>query len=181
MRSAVRKIIEDIQPFDDLEKSHRGNALKWIDSDANIFRITKPDNPPKHLVSYFVLFDKKQKKILLVDHIDAQKWLPSGGHVEVDEHPKRTVEREIMEELGQKACFLDESPLFITETATVGESGGHTDVSLWFLLEGEAQKKIMHDQEEFMECKWFTIQEILEMDVNKLDPHMYRFIKKCLL
>ena len=36
--------------------------------------------PPKHLVSSFALVDHDH--IILVDHKYAERWLPTGGHVE---------------------------------------------------------------------------------------------------
>lgn len=48
VETAVRKI----KPLDDLESDHMHDVLNWLDSGAPIFRISKPDNPPKHLVSY---------------------------------------------------------------------------------------------------------------------------------
>jgi ADP-ribose pyrophosphatase YjhB (NUDIX family) len=38
--------------------------------------------------------------MLLVDHQNAGLWLPPGGHVEIAEHPRATVARELREELG---------------------------------------------------------------------------------
>lgn len=105
---AIKKIIQEIsniQPLDRLENQHIEDTLTWIKSGASIFRIQKPDIPPKHLVSYFVLLDIVQQKLLLVDHKMAKLWLPPGGHVEVDEHPRTTVIRECEEELGIQANF----------------------------------------------------------------------------
>jgi 8-oxo-dGTP pyrophosphatase MutT (NUDIX family) len=51
-----------------------------------------------HLVSHFVLADGQHA--LLVDHLNAQRWLPPGGHIEPSEHPRATVVRELREELG---------------------------------------------------------------------------------
>src|SRR4051812_36811324 len=95
----ILKEIKTLKPFDALESEHLKDAIEWVESGANIFRIKKPDVPPKHLVSYFVLIDPAQKSMLLVDHIKAQLWLPTGGHVEPDEHPNQTVKREVVEEL----------------------------------------------------------------------------------
>ncbi|WP_198139660.1 NUDIX domain-containing protein [Candidatus Orientia mediorientalis] len=43
--------------------------------------------------------------MLLVDHKKALLWLPSGGHVEIAEDPKTTIERECLEELNVTADF----------------------------------------------------------------------------
>ena len=74
----VAAIISGIIPFDDIESQHIQETLAWIHSGAPIFRLQKPDIPPKHLVSYFILFDEKAQKVLLVDHKKAQLWLPAG-------------------------------------------------------------------------------------------------------
>ena len=64
-RSEIREIVTQINPIDTLEKSHTQNVLDWIDSGAELCRLEKPAVPPKHLVSYFVLYDPDAKKLLL--------------------------------------------------------------------------------------------------------------------
>lgn len=178
-RDVVRDQIKAIDAFDDLEQNHINDALLWIESGADLFRIKKPDVPLKHLVSYFVVIDQKKERILLVDHILAQLWLPTGGHVGIDEHPKDTVVREAKEELNIQAFFLNnQKPFFITVTETVGLTPGHTDVSLWYILQGNAHEFIEFDKREFNDIEWFSFKEILEMDPVIFDPHMHRFTRK---
>ena len=178
MRAKIIDLIKSIRPFDELEKTHIEDAINWINSGVEIFRIEKPDIPPKHLVSYFVLYDYHKNKIMLVDHIKAGLWLPSGGHVEKNEHPNTTVEREIQEELSMSAKFFSSDPLFITQTVTVGKTAGHTDVSLWYLLSADSEKPIQYDLGEFNGYKWFTFKEVLDTPIEKLDRYMHRFMKK---
>ena len=175
MRSQIFSLLSKMTPHDALEEKHIQETLSWIQSDTPIFRIQKPDIPNKHLVSYFVLFDENHQKILLVDHIKANLWLPSGGHVEVDEHPKETVTRECFEELNIHAEFLMDSPLFLTSTTTVGSTAGHTDVSLWYLLKGDSTNFYAYDKEEFKAVQWFSFDDI---PYHQSDPHMRRFIEK---
>ncbi len=176
----IRHQVENITPYDSLEKDHINNVLAWIDSGINIFRIEKPDNPPKHLVSYFVLVDPGSRSLLLVDHIKAQLWLPSGGHVEMNEDPRDTVTRELQEELGKDAVFLrnDDKPFFITVNETGGLTPGHVDVSLWYLIRGDAKEFLGFDKTEFNDIEWFTFDEILESDPVIFDRHMPRFTRK---
>lgn len=164
--------------MDELEESHRKEALHWIGSGVEIFRVEKPDKPPKHLVCYFVLVDVENKSILLVDHINAELWLPAGGHVEKNEDPRFTVEREAREELGISTKFLEENPFFITVTTTVGKTAGHADVSLWYLLSAHIKDSIQYDSREFNGYRWFTFGEILGSDIKDFDPHMHRFTEK---
>ena len=178
MREIVRMMVEDIKPYDSVESEHKKNSLNWIDGDEEIFRLEKPATPPKHLVSYFVLVDLKKGKLMLVDHIKAELWLPSGGHVEKDEHPKVTVQREIKEELMIDADLVFEEPIFLTETVTVGKTAGHTDVSLWYVVKANSEQTLEYDAKEFNGYKWFSYQEILNMPISELDPHMHRFTKK---
>lgn len=171
----IYNLIATIAPYDDIERAHIRDTLSWIESGSPIFRIQKPDVPNKHLVSYFVLFDEHNRKILLVDHKKALLWLPSGGHVEIDEDPKTTVERECLEELGVRADFWAPDPLFITSTLTVGLTAGHTDVSLWYVLKGDSHATYQFDEEEFNKVRWFRLDDI---PYEKSDPHMHRFIEK---
>lgn len=178
MRNQIKQLIKLIKPLDNLETEHISNAIKWIDSGEEIFRIEKPAIPPKHLVSYFILVDPKKGKIMLVDHIKAGLWLPAGGHVEKDEHPNITVGREIKEELNMPANFINTNPFFITQTVTVGKTAGHTDVSLWYVLSADSEKEIIYDPGEFNGYKWFAFNDILDADISKFDPHMHRFTTK---
>lgn len=175
MRSIIAEYIRAIQPYDELEQEHITATLGWIASGAPLFRIAKPDLPPQHLVSYFALVDAAAHKLLLVDHRKAGLWLPSGGHVEPDEDPAATVEREVLEELGIPAIFRFAAPLFLTVTQTVGTSAGHTDVSLWYVLRGDATTPLAFDAEEFYGVQWFAFETI---PFDRADPHLRRFIAK---
>src|SRR6266536_3594893 len=105
-RTLLRDIIERIDPYDGREQAVIERVLGWIDEGRNLHRIRKPDVPPQHLVSYFVMVDHPRRSMLLVDHIKAGLWLPTGGHVEPGEDPRGTVLREIAEELGARAAMV---------------------------------------------------------------------------
>ena len=180
IRQSIRKQIEAINAVDQLESHHLHETLAWIASGADLFRIKKPDVPLKHLVSYFVVVDQLQKSMLLVDHIKAQLWLPTGGHVELHEDPRLTVVREMNEELRMKTAFLQnrDTPFFITNTETVGLTPGHIDVSLWYLVQGNIHDFIDYDRAEFNDVEWFTFDEIFQSDPVIFDPHLQRFTRK---
>lgn len=177
IRSVIDEIVSSIVPFDPLEAEQKQFVRQWIQSGQEIFRIVKPAIPDMHLVSYFAVVSPTEKKVLLVDHRNAQLWLPPGGHVEPNEHPKDTVKREIIEELGIEADFLLEAPLFVTVSKTSGATTGvgHTDVSLWYVLKGCTQQRLDYDKKEFKQIRWFALDEI---PYDQADPHMDRFIAK---
>jgi 8-oxo-dGTP diphosphatase len=172
-RAAIRREVASIQPFDAQEENHRTDALDWIDSGAPLFRTAKPATPPKHLVSYFAVVDGRE--ILLVDHKNAQLWLPPGGHVEPEEHPRETVKRELLEELGFAAGHDIAAPLMVTCTTTVGLTTGHIDVTLWYLVTAARTQRIRYDENEFAGIRWFRYSGV---PFHRGDPHLARFLAK---
>jgi ADP-ribose pyrophosphatase YjhB (NUDIX family) len=173
MRKEIRREVEEIEPFDQCEVHAKSEVLSWIDSGAELCRLKKPATPPKHLISYFAVVDDDH--LLLVDHINAELWLPAGGHVEPNEHPRETVRREAREELSIEASFLLDGPLFLTITQTVGKTAGHTDVSLWYVLRGDRDKPLTYDRSEFHGARWFHRSEV---PLQRSDPQMDRFLTK---
>jgi 8-oxo-dGTP pyrophosphatase MutT (NUDIX family) len=58
-------------------------------------------------VAIFVVQDGK---ILLIHHRNLNKWLPLGGHIELDENPEQAALREAKEESGLDVELLGERP-----------------------------------------------------------------------
>src|SRR5205814_1537626 len=58
-------------------------------------------------VAIFVVHDGK---ILLIHHRKLNKWLPLGGHIELDEDPEQAALREAREECGFDVELLGERP-----------------------------------------------------------------------
>jgi 8-oxo-dGTP diphosphatase len=174
MSIRVKSELSAIRPLDDLERAHLEDALAWVDSGVPLYRVQKPAIPPKHLVSYFAVIDGDY--VLLVDHRNAQLWLPTGGHVEPDEDPRATVVREIHEELGL-VVGIDSvgPPVMVTVTDTVGLTRGHTDVSLWYAVRATRDTALSYDPGEFLSVRWFHFSEV---PLGRSDPHMGRFLEK---
>ena len=183
MREPVRvvhELVSGIVPADALEREHQNDALAWLETTDDVFRRIKPATPDPHLVAYVVLVDPEDGSTLLVEHLLAGLWLPAGGHVEPDEHPADTADREAREELGIKPEFVDPArrPFFITVTQTVGLPPVHTDVSLWFLLLGRRELMLTPDQREFTEVRWWTAEQVQADTSGRFDPHYQRFLAK---
>ena len=173
MRAEIRKEVELIEPLDVFEYESKRRTLSWIDSGAEICRLQKQDVPEMHLVSYCAVVDGDH--ILLVDHINAELWLPTGGHVEAGEHPRTTALREAKEELSIDGEFIHERPLFLTISETVGKTAGHTDVSIWYALGSDCSEEVVFDRSEFLSVSWFHKDEV---PLNRTDQHMNRFLQK---
>jgi 8-oxo-dGTP diphosphatase len=140
MRSQISTIIHSLLAHDELEAEHQCLSLDWIASGADLFRIEKPATPEMHLVSYCIKIDPIHQKILLTEHRKSGLWLPTGGHIELNEHPKEAALREIHEELSGHHQLLKEDPVFLSVTKTVGDITPHTDVSLWYILKAIKMK-----------------------------------------
>lgn len=185
IRKQIEDLIGQVNPHDQIEKEQIKDTLDWIRSGAEIFKIKSPDVPPKHLVSYCIVIDPKERKILLLHHRKALLLLPSGGHLDKNEMPLETAKRELIEEVGiePKPMFQNsEIPFFVSQITTVGLTAGHIDVDLWYLFEGDSNEPINDQSEEFLRefsgYKWLGFDEILALPIEKLDMNMHRFVNK---
>jgi 8-oxo-dGTP pyrophosphatase MutT (NUDIX family) len=184
IRQQIKNLITAITPFDEIEQNHIQDTLNWIDSDVEIFRIEKPATPLKHLVTFTVFVDPIAKKVLLLEHKKALLLLPNGGHVDKDELPFNTALRELKEEMHEEGTFLfdPQRPFFIDQMVTVGLTAGHTDVTLWYVFQRDSNKPINDQlpefQREFDKYYWLTFDEILHIDIKKLNANMHRFVRK---
>jgi len=169
----IRDEVLSIAAFDELEREHISETLRWIDSGTELCRVEKPATPPQHLVSYFVGIDAGH--VLLVDHRKAELWLPPGGHVEPGEHPRDTVLREAREELGIDAEFWSPRPLLLSQAQTRGDHDRHVDVSFWYVLRISRAALLQPDWSEFHSVRWFAFDEVPH---ERSDPHMPRFLRK---
>jgi ADP-ribose pyrophosphatase YjhB (NUDIX family) len=51
-----------------------------------------------------------ENRVLLIYHQQLHKWLPLGGHIELDEDPEQALFREITEESGLEVDILSQKP-----------------------------------------------------------------------
>jgi len=182
LRESIAEVVSAVSPLDEVERVHRGAVLDWIGSDAGLYRLVPPDQPPMHLVSYFVPFDPATGSVLLTAHRKSGLELPPGGHCEPGELPWQTVERECVEELGVPAVpnpIIGPKPLFVTVTDTRAMTGRHTDVSLWFVIAVDAADPLLRpDHREFAGVRWLEPDELLAEPIERFDPHTHRFARK---
>jgi len=182
IRQHIKNSIKAIKAFDEIEGEHINNAIDWIQTAPEIFRIERPATPLKHLVCYTVLVDTEQNKILILENTKADLLLPSGGHPNKDELPFDAAIRELKEELNMEANFILQEPFFLSICETVGPTAGHIDVDLWYLLQGNADINLCTDKDdfkrEFKEYGWYSFDEILDIPIENLDINMHRFVNK---
>ncbi len=56
------------------------------------------------------VFVVKADRVLVVHHRKLNKWLPIGGHIELDEDPEAAALRETLEESGLEVLLVGERP-----------------------------------------------------------------------
>ena len=174
MRKILLCQLQKIRTASDAEHRQWMDAVDWVKSGLPLFRLERPATPPKHLVSYFPVIDEQY--ILLVDHKNAKRWLPTGGHVEDGEDPRMTVVRELKEELGLEVSLSElDAPLMVSVTETVGLTKGHTDVSLWYPVRRSRHSLVTFDDSEFNSIRWFHFSEV---PLGSSDPNLGQFLKK---
>ena len=117
-------------------------------------------------VAAFIVF---KSKVLLVNHPRYGKWLPPGGHIELDEDPDEALLREIKEETGlenvqilsSRPSFSDEGrkPLFTPHYLDVHEANPpHHHIALVYFGRTTDNKHMKSD--EHTEAKWFSAVEL---------------------
>jgi 8-oxo-dGTP diphosphatase len=180
-RGVVRERVAAVSPADEKEAADQAAILSWIDSGAPLFRVAKPATPPMHLCVYFALVDDNANSVMLVDHVKARAWLLPGGHVDPGEDPRWSVEREAFEELQITPKFHERlgngQPLFLSVTQTRGEHS-HTDVTFWWVLEGDIAAQVRPDPGEFSEVRWYSLAGGTDWSASCFDPNMERFVSK---
>ena len=111
-------------------------------------------------------------KVLLVHHKTLGKWLPVGGHVELDEDPEQALFREITEETGlapedievvsKKFPLTDPhvKSLYTPSFLDIHKiSDTHRHVGLGYIARAKSGNITLQDAEH-NEIRWFTPEEL---------------------
>ncbi len=130
-------------------------------------------------VAIFVVHDKK---ILVIHHRKLEKWLPLGGHIELDEEPEQAALREAKEESGFDVELLGErppttspgtraliAPRFL-DIHRISDTHEHIGMIYWARPKNSAQTKLA--TEEHHDIRWCSA-----ADLEHLQPPMHDAVK----
>lgn len=111
-------------------------------------------------------------RVLLVNHKKLHKWLPVGGHIELDEDPNQALFREILEESGIPAgrlTLMTAAPDIESEGTTflptpsfldIHEiSDGHRHVGMIYFLRSSTADVALAEREHDG-IRWFTLEDV---------------------
>ncbi|HEY5044171.1 MAG TPA: NUDIX domain-containing protein [Verrucomicrobiae bacterium] len=136
-------------------------------------------------VAIFVVHDGK---ILLIHHRKLDKWLPLGGHIELDEDPEQAALREAKEESGLDVELLGErppttspgtraliAPRFL-DIHRINDTHEHIGLIYWARPARSAQRDVPTNlslaPEEYHDIRWCAVDEL-----EKLSPPMSDAVK----
>lgn len=114
-------------------------------------------------------------KVLLIHHKKQNRWLPVGGHIELDEDSDQAIVREIEEEAGlrkEELIFIenrfpetDTKFLMMPQALDIHEiTPGHRHICLSFFVKSRTNK-IRLNAEEHNQIRWFTGDELDRTDM----------------
>ncbi len=112
-------------------------------------------------------------KVLLVLHKKLGKWLPPGGHVELDEDPDQAIFREILEETGLEIELFEGKPEKLSSNTEFLHTPQYVDIHkisdthrhiglTYFARPRSGEVKLA--EREHDDIRWFTE---LELDDSK--------------
>lgn len=135
---------------------------------------------PGHLTSSGIVFDRRDKHVLLIHHNMLDRWLQPGGHLEPGELPPEAARREVCEETGvvpetllsrisdfALPIDIDSHPIPLSERK--GEPAHtHHDFRFVFSID-RAAHQITLQEEEVADAVWMEIS----------DPRFPTDLKRC--
>jgi len=123
-------------------------------------------------VTIFITYDNK---VLLIHHKKLNRWLPVGGHVELNENTDQALFREVQEECGLEIEVLGEKPTIEASDTTFlytpsflnihKISDTHQHIGLIYFAKAKSSAFI-HNQEEHNAIRWFSREDLEKEEFN---------------
>ncbi len=120
----------------------------------------------KHFCVSVFVYDKNNKKFLLVHHKKMNIWVQPGGHVEENEDPEEAAIREVYEETGVKIKLIGKRiprdcdyivPLAIQKNIV---DDHHIHMDFVYAAYLDSDNKLILNKDESTDINWFTLEEI---------------------
>ncbi len=136
------------------------------------------------IVSVFIVHNDK---VLLVHHPKYNKWIPMGGHIELNEDPEQALYREVQEETGLEVELLGTKPdipaadtkfLVAPHYMDVHEANApHKHIALIYFARAKNSQHTLSD--EHLDIHWLR-EEDLDKPKYNLDPSVKFYCKEAL-
>jgi len=124
------------------------------------------------VVDVFIVY---QNKVLLIFHKKLQRWLPIGGHIELNENPDQALFREVEEECGLEIEVINSKPSIISEGTNFlftpafldvhNISEKHKHIGLYYFAKARSDE-FKFNKEEHDDICWFSVEDLEKSEYN---------------
>ena len=129
-------------------------------------------------VTVYIL--NEERKFLFIKHKKLRKWLPPGGHIELNETPDNAAIREVKEETGLDIELLGERfprssdcvRPYAIQTNVIKE-GEHEHLDLIYFAKPIGNSNLALNESETDGINWYSIPEILDNSFDTFDNTKY--------
>lgn len=121
------------------------------------------------VVNAFIVYENQ---VLLVNHPRYDKWLPVGGHIELDEDPEEALFREVREEVGLEIELIDTKPALESPGTKFIHTPSFLDVHeaepphrhIALIYFAKAKNSNYVKSAEHLEVRWVSLNDLDEKD-----------------
>lgn len=137
-----------------------------------------------YTIAVFIVHDGR---VLLVQHPRYNKWLPIGGHIELDEDPEQALYREIIEETGLQVSILSSKPAVTSPETKFIIQPNYVDVHeanmphkhICFIYFGKAANDQAVLSDEHLAMRWVALED-LGSDEYALTPAIQFYAREAI-
>jgi len=115
------------------------------------------------------IFDSSGEKVLLVRRADNDKWAVPGGYMQAGENFTEACKREVLEETGLQVNVKRLIGIFMSPNILLEYADGNKWQLVVLHFEAESVSGQLTPSEETTGCGFFSLPEIMELDMNNLD------------
>lgn len=137
-----------------------------------------------YTIAVFIVYDGK---VLLVSHPRYNKWIPIGGHIEMNEDPEMALFREIKEETSLNVTILSTKPefsaprtkqLLVPNFLEVHEANPpHRHISFTYFGVADSPDFVLSKEHDAM--RWFSRDDLLTAEYE-LSPEIIFYAQSAL-
>lgn len=136
-RAGLRTLLDQLEPYDALEREHRDRVHALLDVEGDPF--DREHYRPGHVTASAFIVDPAHARVLLILHGKLGRWLQPGGHVDAsDLDVAAAARREVLEETGLAVSPVDRGALLDVDVHVIparGEMPAHEHFDVRFSFE----------------------------------------------